>query len=62
MYYNEKWENGHLYVQTVPEGEWRAKKMTLADIYEGINKKHIDLAIGLDLAYELGQKSVTIKC
>lgn len=40
----------------------RRKKMTLADIYEGINKKHIDLAIGLDLAYELGQKSVTIKC
>jgi hypothetical protein len=57
MYYIEKWENGHLYVQITPNGRWKLKTLNLADIYEGINKKHINLAVGLDLAYELGQES-----
>jgi len=54
MYYTEKWENGLLYYKTTPQGSWKLKTMTLADLYEGVTNKHITLKLALDTAYSLG--------
>ena len=57
MYYQEKWENGLLYVKTTPNGNWKLKSPTLADLHEAVESKEISLARALDLAYLRGKNS-----
>lgn len=58
MYYQEKWEKGSFYIKTTPNGKWKAKIPTLADIYQAIENKYITLHQGLDLAYLLGKREL----
>lgn len=57
MYYQEKWENGLLYVKTSPNGMWNPKHLTLADLQQGVEGGHISISWALDLAYLLGNKT-----
>lgn len=55
MYYQEKWVGETLYVKTTPNGEWKVKQPTLADLWQAIDQKNLSIEQGLNLAYTLGQ-------
>ncbi len=57
MYYQEKWKNGLLYVKTTPNGQWKLKNFTIADLYEAVQSEKISLECALNSAYLLGKNS-----
>jgi hypothetical protein len=60
MYYAEKWEGGLLYYKTTPNGDWKLKTPTLADLADGVEQEKINLNLALNLAYTLGAESKTM--